>query len=375
MAEDDTQDKTEEPTGRKLQKAAEEGQVPRSKELSTMAVLIAGAAGLLWFGGGIAEALARVLKNNFILDRKDIFDQKQMGLHIVESGIEVAWALAPFMLLIMIAGVASNVAIGGWIFSTKGLEPKLSKLNPVAGIKKMFSLNSLVELGKAFAKVLVVMSVAIGLLVMESENLLNLTREPLPNAIVHAVSIVAWSFLYLSCTMILISAVDVPFQMYSHKKKLKMTKQEVKDEYKDTEGKPEIKQKVRQLQMQMAFRRMMQDVPDADVIITNPDHYAVALKYDAKTMDAPLLLAKGTDEVAEKIKEIARAHKIEVLTSPPLARSIFYNTDIGKEIPAGLYMAVAQVLAYIFQLKRYRRGYTQRPHQPNYPIPDDLKHD
>jgi flagellar biosynthetic protein FlhB len=375
MAEDDTQDKSEEPTGRKLQKAREEGQVPRSKELSTMSVLIAGAVGLLLFGGGLASALARVIRDNFVIDRGDIYDTKQMGLHLLESGVEIAWALAPFMLLIMIAGVVGNVAVGGFLFSAKGLQPKFNKLNPVEGIKRMFSLNSLVELGKAIAKVIFVMGVAIFILSFESERLLNLSREPLPDAIAHAAEIAAWSFLYLSCTMILITAIDIPFQMYSHTKKLKMTKQEVKDEFKDTEGKPEIKQKIRQLQYQMAYRRMMQDVPEADVIITNPDHYAVALKYDANTMAAPLLLAKGVDEVAEKIKEIARAHKIEILSAPPLARSVYYNTEVGGEIPAGLYMAMAQVLAYIFQLKRYRRGFSQKPSQPKYPIPDELKHD
>lgn len=376
MAGDDsTQDKSEEPTGRRLQKAREEGQVARSKELSTMSVLMVSAIGLLVFGGGIGESLARVLINSMTLDRADIFDQKQMGLHILESVNDVAWSLAPFMVVVVIAGVWGNVAIGGYLFATKNLVPKLSKINPIEGIKKMFSLNSLVELAKAILKVLFVVAIAILILKFNTEALKGLGREPLPAAIEHAVTIIAWAFIYLSATTIVIAAIDVPYQMFDHKKKLRMTKQEVKDEFKDTEGKPEVKQKIRRLQMEAAMRRMMQDVPDADVVITNPDHYAVALKYDANTMAAPVMLAKGADHMAERIKEVARANKIEIVSAPPLARSVYFNTDIGEEIPAGLYMAIAQILAYIFQLKRYRSGYSKRPAQPKYPIPDDLKHD
>ncbi|PID43291.1 MAG: flagellar biosynthesis protein FlhB [Gammaproteobacteria bacterium] len=377
MAEgDSSQEKTEEPTARRLQKAREEGQVARSKELGTMAVLLSGAVGLLVFGGWIAGALMNVLKESFVLDRHDMYDQTQMGAHIVSSAESVIWGALPFFVLMFIAAIAGHTALGGFLFSAKSLQPKLSKLNPIEGLKRMVSPNSLVELGKAILKIALVVTIAIFLLMGQTENLLHLPQEPLRPAIVKAVNILAWAFLTLSCSMIIVAAIDIPWQIYSHKKKLKMTKQEVKDEFKDIEGKPEIKGKIRRLQIEAAQRRMMQDVPDADVIITNPDHYAVALKYNGEVMAAPVMVAKGADHVAMKIREIAEAHNIEILSAPPLARAIYYHTEIGREIPAGLYMAVAQALAYVFQLKRYRSGYqTERPRKPAFPVPDDLKHD
>ena len=195
------------------------------------------------------------------------------------------------------------------------------------------------------------------------------------SAMAHVMWTLAWSFFFLSCAMILIAAVDIPYQIYDHNKKLKMTKQEVKDEYKDTEGKPEVKGRIRQLQREMANRRMMQDVPTADVVITNPTHFAVALKYDADKMGAPLVVARGADEVAMKIQEIAREHKVEVLRTPPLARALYHSTDVGEEIPAGLYVAVAQVLAYLFQLRQFRKGFGERPRMPNIPIPPEYRRD
>ena len=219
---------------------------------------------------------------------------------------EAGLAAAPFLVVLFVAGLVGTVSIGGWLFSAKSLQPKFSKLNPLQGIKKMFSVNSLVELVKAIAKAGLVMAIAIMILRHDQNDLLSLASEAPVPAMAHVVTTLGWSFLWMSCAMILVAMIDVPFQMYSHKKNLRMTKQEIKDEYKDTEGKPEVKGRIRRLQMEAAQRRMMQDVPQADVVITNPTHYAVALKYDQNAMGAPVLVAKGVDVTAMKIQEIAR---------------------------------------------------------------------
>jgi flagellar biosynthetic protein FlhB len=248
-------------------------------------------------------------------------------------------------------------------------------LDPIAGIKRMFSLNSLVELGKGIAKVSLIIAIACVLLMSMKGELLGLSREPLEAAIVHSTSLSLWAAIFLSSATVIIAMVDVPFQMFQHKKKLRMSRQDIKDELKDTEGKPEVKSKVRQMQMQMAQNRMMAEVPDADVVITNPTHYSVALKYNPESSGAPILVAKGADHIALKIREIAKANDVEFVESPALARSIFYTTELEQEVPEGLYVAVAQVLAYVFQLRQFRQGHGKRPYyvaNPN--IPPDLRH-
>lgn len=377
MAEgqDSSADKSEEPTEKRLQKSREEGQVPRSKELNTLAVLMAGAGGLILYGERLGLALKNIMQHSFSFSREILFDMRHMGLFLAKSFFEAALAMAPFLGLLLVASIVGPIALGGWNWSSKALAPKLSKMNPVEGIKRMFSVKSLVELVKGLAKVGVVVTIAVLLLDKHTEELLAIGNEPVVPAMAHAVDVLKWIVFWLACSMFVIAAVDVPFQIYEHKKKLKMTKQEVKDEYKDTEGKPEVKQKIRQLQMEMSQRRMMQDVPQADVIITNPTHFSVALKYDGDTMAAPVVLAKGGDEIALKIREIANEHKVEIVQAPPLARAIFYNSEVGEEIPEGLYVAIAQILAYIFQLRRFRQGGNPKPHMPDFPIPNDLKHD
>lgn len=377
MAEDNdsSQEKTEEPTPRRLEKAREDGQTARSKELATMAVLLAGAGGLLVFGNLLAVALEDIMRGAFSLRRAEIFDPRFMSTQLIGSAWEAAAALSPLLIMLLIAAIAGPIGIGGLIFSGKAIAPKLNRMDPIKGLKRMFSMRSLVELVKAIAKVSLVMAVAILILNLRTEDLLSISEEPARPAIVHVVWTLAWSFFFLSCATILIALIDVPFQIYDHQKKLRMTKQEVKDEFKDTEGKPEVKGKIRQLQREMAQRRMMQDVPTADVVITNPTHYAVALKYDQKSMGAPVVVAKGSDEVAFKIMEIARENKVDLLRAPPLTRAVYHNTKVGDEIPDGLYMAVAQVLAYIFQLRQFRKGHATKPTMPNFPIPKDMRRD
>ncbi|WP_166260881.1 flagellar biosynthesis protein FlhB [Marinobacter salicampi] len=377
MAEDNdnSQEKTEEATPRRMEKAKEDGQTARSKELATMAVTLAGAAGLLMFGGMLARALENIMRQNFSIEREVIFDTHQMALFLMDSAWEATVALGPFMVLLFIAAVAGSIGIGGLLFSGKAIAPKLNRMDPIKGLKRMFSARSLIELVKAVAKVSLVMLIAILILDLRTSDLLAIADEPAIPAMTHVLWTLGWSFFLLACATIVIAIIDVPFQIYDHHKKLRMTKQEVKDEYKDTEGKPEVKGRIRQLQREMAQRRMMADVPGADVVITNPTHYAVALKYDQKTMAAPVVVAKGGDEIAFKIMEIARENKVDILRTPPLTRAVYHNTEIGGEIPDGLYMAIAQVLAYLFQLRQYRRGQGPKPGMPSLPIPSDLRRD
>lgn len=374
MAENENgQEKSEEPTGRRLQKAREKGQVPRSRELGTMAVLTGGAAAILIFGPWMGESLFRVMRGCFSLSREAIFDPHMMALKLLASVKVVALMLTPFLTVLFVAGVAGTVLVGGWLFTGQSFSLEFNKLNPISGLKKIISVNSLMELVKGLAKALLVIGVALIILNHDKQQLLALPNEPLRPGIAHVLNILEWSFFWLSSVMIIIAIIDVPFQLYNHKKQLRMTKQEVKEEFKDTEGKPEVKGKIRRLQYEMAQRRMMQAVPQADVVITNPTHYAVALRYDQHTMLAPVLVAKGTDKTAMKIQEIAREYKVEIMRMPPLTRAIYFNTELDQEIPEGLYVAVAQVLAYLFQLRKYRKGQGNKPAVPDFTIPDDLK--
>lgn len=377
MAEenDNSQEKTEEPTPRRLEKARDDGETARSKELATMAVLLAGAGGLLMFGVSIATMLEELMRDAFIIERAAVFDTRYMSVQLILSTKAAVVALLPIMVLLLVAAIAGSVGIGGLLFSSKAIAPKLNRIDPIKGLGRMFSMRSLIELVKAIAKVGLVLSVAILILNLRTEDLLSIAEEPIVPAMAHVVWTLGWSFFVLSCATIVIAMIDVPFQIYDHQKKLRMTKQEVKDEYKDTEGKPEVKGKIRQLQREMAQRRMMQDVPTADVVITNPTHYAVALKYNQDSMGAPVVVAKGADEIAFKIMEIAREHKVEILRTPPLTRAVYHNTDVGQEIPDGLYMAIAQVLAYVFQLRQFRKGRGAKPGMPDFPIPPEMRRD
>ncbi|MFJ4430069.1 flagellar biosynthesis protein FlhB [Pseudomonas sp. NPDC089395] len=379
MAESESgQDKTEEPTDKRKRDAREKGEIARSKELNTVAVTLAGAGALLAFGGNLAETLMALMRLNFSLSREVLIDERSMGLFLLASGKMAIWATQPILVLLFVIALVSPIALGGFIFSGSLLQPKFSRMNPLSGIKRMFSLNSLTELLKALAKFFMILIVALVVLGNDRQALLAIANEPLEQAIIHSVQVVGWSALWMAAGLLIIAAADVPFQLYQTHKKLKMTKQEIKDEYKDSEGKPEVKQRIRQLQREVSQRRMMAAVPQADVIITNPTHYAVALQYDPeKGGAAPLLLAKGTDFIALKIREIGVEHKVQILESPALARAIYYSTEVEQEIPAGLYLAVAQVLAYVFQIRQYRSGKGKRPEplKEDLPIPPDLRRD
>lgn len=378
MAEenDSSQEKTEEPTTRKQEKAREEGQIPRSRELTTTFILLAGTVGLMLFGPFMAGKLAGILKFNFRLDREVVFNTDAMVEHLAASLYQGTLSMLPVFALLLVASIAGPIGLGGWMFSSKSMAPKASRMSPLAGLKRMFALKALMELAKALGKVMLIMSVAIGLLVVQQQDMLRLSdQEPL-TAIKNSVWLTAVGAIALAAVTIAIAAIDIPFQIFENKKKLKMSRQEVKDEMKDTEGKPEVKSKIRQLQREMAQRRMMSEVPKADVVITNPTHYSVALKYDPDTMATPILLAKGADMTAMKIREIARAHNIDIMESPALTRAIYHTTEIDQEVPAELYMAVAQVLAYVFQLRNFRKGRGDKPTYPrNIQVPRDMRFD
>jgi len=377
MAESESgQDKTEDPTEKRKKDSREKGEIARSKELNTVAVTLAGAGALLAFGGGLAETLMELMRINFSLSREVLIDERSMGIFLLASGKMALLAIQPVLLVLLLAAIIGPISLGGWLFAAGTLAPKFSRMNPLSGLKRMFSMHALVELIKALAKFFVILLVALAVLASDRDDLLAIANEPIEQAIIHSVQVVGWSALWMAAGLLLIAAVDAPFQLWQALNKLKMTKQEVRDEYKDSEGKPEVKQRIRQLQREAAQRRMMAAVPEADVIITNPTHYAVALKYDPEKGAAPLLLAKGADFLALKIREIAREHKIQVLESPALARSIYYSTELEEEIPAGLYLAVAQVLAYVYQIRQYQAGKGKAPEplkEP--PIPPDLRRD
>jgi len=377
MAESESgQDKTEDPTEKRTRESREKGEIARSKELNTLAIMLAGAGGLLIYGGDLALELLEIMRLNFSLPREVLLTPGAMTQYLLHSGKIALLAIQPVLIFLLLAAFIGPISLGGWLFAAGSLAPKFSRMNPAAGIKRMFSTTALIELLKAFGKFLLVLSVALVVLEGDIDDLLRIAHQPLEQAIIHSVQLVGWSTLWMSCGLILIAAIDVPIQLYQSKQKLMMTKQEVRDEHKDAEGKPEVKQRIRQLQREVSQRRMMAAIPDADVVITNPTHYAVALKYDPEKGNAPVLLAKGSDFLALKIREIAVANEVMLLESPALARSIYYSTELDQEIPGGLYLAVAQVLAYVYQIRQHRAGKGKRPEPlKDLPIPPDLRRD
>lgn len=376
MAENDSaQEKTEEPTPKRKQKARDEGQIPRSKDFTTFAVLITSTFGLFLFGGLIANSFQRIAQKSFTPSREVLFDTNMMVLGLARAFGDVLLACMPFFACVVVAAIVGPTVLGGFLFSSKSLAPKWNRMDPIAGLKRMFSIRSLVELFKGIGKVLLIIGVAYVLLSFMQDRLLGLSNEPLRQGVAHSLELSLWAAIFMSSATIIISMIDIPFQIWEHQKKMKMSRQDIKDELKDTEGKPEVKSKIRQLQMQMAQNRMMGSVPEADVVITNPTHYSVALKYDPDNMGAPILIAKGIDHIALKIREIANANDIELLESPPLARAIYHTTEVEEEVPEGLYVAVAQVLAYVFQLREYRKGRGDRPKLPERPdIPPNYRY-
>ncbi len=373
MAEnEDGQEKTEDATAKRQEEAREKGQVPRSRELTTMAMLVMASASLATMGGTMVDQLGKVMRLGLDFDREKAFDRWAV-LDILQNAISHGISLLlPFLLVMVLTAIAAPAALGGWNFSTKSLGFKFDKLDPLKGLKRIFAVRGLVELVKALAKFILIGSVGAWLLMGYMPELMGLGRESINNGLAHTGQILSHAFIVLSASLLLIAAIDIPFQLWEHAKNLKMTRQEVKDENKNTEGKPEVKSRVRSMQREIAQRRMMSEIPNADVVITNPTHYAIALRYDPETMAAPLVVAKGVELIASQIRTVAVANKVPLFEAPPLARALYYSTEIDQEVPGGLYLAVAQILAYIFQLRASTQGGPVPERPDNIPVPEDF---
>ena len=375
MAEnEDGQEKSQEPTAKRLQEARRKGQVPRSRELNTMAVTLVGAVTLLAMGRDFAVRIQALFNANLSLPRADLFDPAAMLGHLTEAIREALVMLLPFFAVMVVVAVLASVALGGFNISAEALAPKFSKLDPIQGIKRVFSARGLMELVKSLAKFLLISAVTTALLWSWEGDFIRLGQMDVGRAIADGTVLVGWAGVILASTLVVLAVIDVPFQLWDHKRQLKMTRQEVREELKETDGRPEVRSRIRQLQREMAQRRMMQEVPKADVIVTNPTHYAVALRYDPERMRAPVVVAKGADLVAANIRKLGDEHRVPLIEAPLLARAIYFNTELEHPIPAGLYLAVAQLLAYVFQLRvYYEQGGAMPPVPEDFPIPDDLR--
>ncbi|MCP5245149.1 MAG: flagellar type III secretion system protein FlhB [Burkholderiales bacterium] len=354
MAEDSDLERTEEATPQRIQKAREDGQVARSQELTTFTLLITAASGLIFMGNSLIEKLLNIMREGMQMERQLAFHTDLMINRFFQLAVEGLLSLGPLLILLIIVAFFSPMLLSGWLFSTKALIPDFKRLNPISGFSRIFSAHGLTELLKAVAKTLVVGSVAALVIWGNKDAVLALIAVPVSSGITRTGELLVLSFLLITGAMILIVAIDVPFQLWSHAKKLRMTKEEIRREFKESEGDPLVKGRIRSLQREAARRRMMSEVPEADVIVTNPTHYSVALRYKSNSMRAPIVVAKGVHLLAAKIREVGEEHHVPILEAPPLARALYHHAELDTEIPEKLYTAVAEVLAYVFQLKRYQ---------------------
>lgn len=374
MADDSAQDKTEDPTGKRVSDSRKKGQVPRSKELSTFVTLVTSSALFIYIGHGMAQRMLELMKHEFQLSREVVFDPAAPVMHLKDALAEGVGLMAPFLAILLVADLMAALLLGGWNFSSEGFQPKFSKLNPLTGFKRILGVQGVVELIKAIIKVVLVSIVAWNLFKVYFDDFMGLSQLPVDQAISRILQIIEVCLLILSSTFLLLVMLDVPYQLWNHQRHLKMTKQEVRDEAKEQEGNPEIKGKIRRMQIEASRRRMMEAVPSADVIVTNPTHFAVALKYDQNSSGAPLLVAKGTDLIAAQIRNLAIGAKVPLVAAPALARALYYSTELNQEIPRGLFLAVAQVLAYVFQLRASTQYGWNKPAPPtDVTVPDDFK--
>ncbi len=375
MAEkDSSEEREEEPTAKRLQKARDDGQVARSQELSVAAMMIGVAFFLYLFGGYFIAALSRVFASGFTFDRKAVFDDSLLVPAFGIQAFDSFMIVVPIFVLAVIIAFAAAGAMGGYIFSLKSIAPKPSKLNPLSGLKRMFGMKAVVDLSKALSKFVLI---ALVLYLVVSDNfssLIKLGFMDIEPAMQEAGRIIAFGTVLVTLTLIVAAAIDIPYQLYTFNKQMKMTKQEIKDEMKDTEGRPEVKAQIRRKQREIASGMMMSAIADADVIIVNPEHFAVALSYDPSKDGAPVMVAKGADLLAQAIREKAKEEGVPIFSSPVLARSIFFTTEINQTVPESLYYAVAQVIAYIFNLNSFERG-AQTAVKPNPDVPEDMRFD
>jgi len=372
MAEDSDLEKTEEPTGRRIEQAREQGQVPHSRELGTFLVLMVAAATFWMMGSWLVQRSLVIARKGFSIESRYMHEPALMLPRLGEVSLDALQAFSPLLALLLLAAILPPFFLNAWVFAPKALVPDLGRMNPIKGFGRLFSWNSLMELGKAVLKAALVGGVAVVLIWKEQDEIFGLLAQPLEAGLAHAGNLIAYSFLILVSALIVVVAADVPFQVWQYFDRLKMTKEEVKQEMKEMMGDPQVKGRIRSLQMQAARKRMMAAVPTADVIVTNPTHFAVALSYKAG-MAAPKVLAKGVGAVAQRIKELGAEHAVPLLEAPPLARALYKHAEIDSEIPSGLYNAVAEVLAYIYQLANWRQVGGAYPVPPrNLPVPPEL---
>jgi flagellar biosynthetic protein FlhB len=366
MAEDNSQQKTEEPTERRLQESRKKGQTARSKELNTLLSLMAAAIGMVFLGQYLMADLFQLMSQGLGFEPQRLRNPDQMFEAIRGMAAMGLGSILPLFGLLVFAAFLGPVAMGGMVFSFEAVAPKLEKISPIKGLGRMFGLQSLVELIKALCKFLLVGAAAVVIIYYSMDSLIGLGFTSVFSAVVSTGDLLLWSFIGFSAVLILVASIDVPFQLWNHKQQLMMTLQEVKDEMKESEGRPEVKSQVRRMQRQLSESRMMDAVPMADVVITNPTHYAVALKYDQDGIGAPKVVAKGQDFMAKQIREVAAANDVPLFEAPPLARALHGMVEIGHEIPGDLFKAVAQVLAYVYQLKTFKETQKARPVAPSY---------
>jgi len=358
-------ERTEEPSQRRLQEARDRGQVPRSRELTTFAVMMGGSVTLLVMGSSLTSHLSQIMRLGLVIEPQALRDPHSMVEFLGNAGISAVTATLPLFGTLVVLVLLASVALGGWNFSGQALLPDFLRLSPLAGFKRVFGLHGASELGKALLKLAMVGGVCAAVISWLFADVLALGHMTPRAAVGRGASLLGLSFVWLCASLALVAAVDVPLQLFQYKRSLRMTRQELRDEAKELDGRPETKQRIRQMQQALARRRMMHKVPSADVVIVNPTHFAVALKYDAKKMRAPRVLAKGADMVAANIRRIAEEHRVPVFESPKLARALYRTTDLNKEIPQGLYLAVAQVLSYIFRVRTLNPTLAARLNRPN----------
>lgn len=375
MADNDSdQEKTEEATPRRKEKAREEGQVPRSRELTTFMLLLGGVIGLSSMGSMLYNQLGMVMEQAFLFERRQAMESTPMLVNALDLGQRTLFAMIPLFLLLVVIALIAPALLGGWLVSAKSMQPKFSKLNPIKGIKRIFSSQALIELAKAIAKSVLVGGVAATFLYFNVGRFMALMDQPIQQALTNALRMAALAAGLMVLVLIVVILIDVPFQLYSNAKKLRMSQEEVKREHKESEGDPHLKARIRQQQQAMARGRMMSKVPQADVIITNPTHYAVALSYQEGSMGAPRLVAKGADRVAARIREIGAENGIPRLEAAPLARALYHHVDLEAEVPADLYTAVAEVMAWAYRLKQVAQQGGEMPPTPdNLPVPPEME--
>jgi flagellar biosynthetic protein FlhB len=375
MAEESDLEKTEPASPQRLEKAREEGDVARSRELVTFVMLGTAVAGLWLTAGSLGGTLRGALTQGLHFDRTAAFDPSYMMARAGLIVIEALLALAPLFGMMVVAAVAAPMMLGGWLLSTKALAPKFSKLDPMAGIGRMFSAQALSELIKALAKSLLIGGVAWLVIMDNMDEVTALMAQSERAALPQMIGLVAHNCALIAASLLLVALIDVPYQLWSYHRKLRMSREDLRQEHKESEGDPHVKAQIRRQQQQMARRRMMSEVPKADIVVTNPTHFAVALKYVDNDMRAPRVVAKGSDLVAARIRELARENNVAILEAPPLTRALFKHTRLGDEIPAGLYTAVAEVLAWVYQLKRWKSEGGEAPRTPvDLPIPESLEY-